>query len=294
MPTESRTDISSNKVPTRVTDGPRPGSSLFRTMVRPKWIAGLVFALAIAAGFAALGQWQLQRAIDSGTVVQRPTETAIPLSSAAKPNADLRTDMVGQLVTATGAFAPGDYQILTGRLNDGKAGDWVVARFTLATPDAAGRQVELAVARGWAPNKSRADQVIAHLSTQPAEQQTITGRLLPTEPPSAPAANLNPQTMSAMSTAALFNLWTGVDGADVFTGYVVQHGTPPAGLDAIYSPPPLEEATIDWLNVFYAAEWAIFAGFAVFLWYRVVRDAWEREQEDAEAAASAPPSVTGS
>jgi hypothetical protein len=28
-------------------------------------------------------------------------------------------------------------------------------------------------------------------------------------------------------------------------------------------------------------EWVIFAGFAVFLWYRLVRDVWEREQEEA-------------
>jgi hypothetical protein len=88
--------------------------------------------------------------------------------------------------------------------------------------------------------------------------------------------------MTDMSTAALFNLWHGVDHSDVYSGYVVEHGTPPAGLDAIYSPPPSEEVTIDWLNVFYAAEWAIFAGFAVFLWYRVVRDAWERENENVD------------
>jgi surfeit locus 1 family protein len=291
MPTESRTEISSNNTPaTATTDSPR-GSSLFRTMVRPKWIVALIFALAVAGGFAALGQWQLQRAIDSGTVVQRPTETAIPLRKAAQPNTDLRTDMIGQLVTATGSFAPNDYQLLTGRLNHAATGYWVVGRFTLSSTDAAGRQVELAVARGWAPNASAAERAIARLAAQPAAQQTITGRLLPTEPPEAPAATADPQTMRAMSTAALYNLWSDVDGTDVFTGYVVAHGTPPAGLDAIYSPPPLVEATVDWLNVFYAAEWAVFAGFAVFLWYRVARDAWEREQEDLVAAASAPPPV---
>lgn len=275
----------------------RQRTTLLRTMVRPKWLLALVFALAVAAGFAALGQWQLQRAIESGTVVQRPTETVIPLTKAAQPNTDVRTDMVGQLVTATGAFAPHDYQLLEGRLNNGATGYWVVARFTLADTDAAGRPVELAVARGWAPDKAAADRAVAKLTAEPATQETITGRLLPPEAPTAPAASENPQTMSAMSTAALYNLWTDVDGSDVYIGYVVQHGTPPAGLVKIYSPPPIEQATLDWLNVFYALEWAVFAGFAVFLWYRVVRDAWEREEEDAvaalaaEAAASAPPVV---
>jgi surfeit locus 1 family protein len=40
----------------------------------------------------------------------------------------------------------------------------------------------------------------------------------------------------------------------------------------------------NWLNVFYAIEWVVFAGFAVFLWFRLVRDAFEREHEEAEEA----------
>ena len=31
----------------------------------------------------------------------------------------------------------------------------------------------------------------------------------------------------------------------------------------------------------------VFAGFAIFLWYRLVRDAWEREQEEAAEASAA-------
>ena len=48
---------------------------------------------------------------------------------------------------------------------------------------------------------------------------------------------------------------------------------------------------MNWLNIFYAVEWAIFAGFAFYLWYRLARDAWEKEVEDLEdatAEASAP------
>ena len=44
---------------------------------------------------------------------------------------------------------------------------------------------------------------------------------------------------------------------------------------------------MNWLNVFYALEWVVFAGFAVFLWFRLVKDAVEREKDlAAEAAAS--------
>jgi len=37
--------------------------------------------------------------------------------------------------------------------------------------------------------------------------------------------------------------------------------------------------------VFYAIEWVVFAGFAFFLWYRLVKDARQREIEEAAAAA---------
>jgi hypothetical protein len=46
------------------------------------------------------------------------------------------------------------------------------------------------------------------------------------------------------------------------------------------------DAEINWLNVFYALEWTFFAGFAVFLWWRLVRDAQQREIEEAAANAA--------
>ena len=32
--------------------------------------------------------------------------------------------------------------------------------------------------------------------------------------------------------------------------------------------------------MFYAIEWTVFAGAAVYLWYRVVKDTWEKEEFD--------------
>ena len=63
----------------------------------------------------------------------------------------------------------------------------------------------------------------------------------------------------------------------VYNGYVVS-ATPPPGLETISAPPPDTSVELNWLNLFYAAEWVIFAGFAVFLWWRLVRDVWERER----------------
>jgi hypothetical protein len=57
---------------------------------------------------------------------------------------------------------------------------------------------------------------------------------------------------------------------------------------------PTNDVSLNWLNVFYAIEWALFAGFAVYLWYRLVKDAYEREEEDKLTAQSPAPKVPGS
>ncbi|MGN6203321.1 SURF1 family cytochrome oxidase biogenesis protein [Humibacter sp.] len=258
--------------------------SLGRTMVRPKWILALLLALAIAAAFAWLGQWQLARAVQSGHVVEHPTETVMPLNRIATVNSPPTDAGIGQLVRTRGSFAPDDYGMLAGRLNDGTAGYWVIARFTPSVVDAKGHTAQLGVARGWAPTVQKAKAAIARLEAQDPTTVTLVGRLLPSEAPEAPKENTDPFVMKDMSVAALVNLWHGIGNSDIYSSYVVEHGTPPAGLSSIYSPPPIEQATVDWLNIFYAAEWAIFAGFALFLWYRLVKDAWEKQREDDEAA----------
>jgi hypothetical protein len=68
-----------------------------------------------------------------------------------------------------------------------------------------------------------------------------------------------------------------------YGGYIVDN-VAPAGLAKIQSVRPTNDVSLNWLNVFYAIEWALFAGFAVYLWYRLVKDAWEREEEDRETA----------
>ena len=78
-------------------------------------------------------------------------------------------------------------------------------------------------------------------------------------------------------------MWADYDDRPVYFAYVTAT-EPVAGLEAIVSPPPEVTAELNWLNVFYAIEWVVFAGFAIFLWYRLVRDAVERERDEAEAA----------
>lgn len=95
----------------------------------------------------------------------------------------------------------------------------------------------------------------------------------------------DPDDLNRMSPAALLGRWSDVEGLDVYRPYLTSVQAPD-GLVDISSPAPMERSPINWLNIFYAAEWAIFAGFAFYLWYRLARDAWEREVEEFEDAAA--------
>ena len=112
---------------------------------------------------------------------------------------------------------------------------------------------------------------------------TVVGRFLPSEAPIAPDDDEDPLAMQSVAVAQLINVWADYDDRPVYFGYVTA-AEPVAGLEAISSPPPEESVELNWLNIFYAVEWAVFAGFAVFLWYRLVRDAVERERDEAAEA----------
>jgi cytochrome oxidase assembly protein ShyY1 len=259
-------------------------------MLRPRWVLALLLALGIAAAFALLGQWQLERAIVSGTVVERSTEAVLPLETGVKPGGAVNDSATGQKVSVAGHFVPGDEQLIEGRLNQGSTGYWVVSHFLTDAGSAS-----IPVARGFAVDKADARAAVRFLaapSEAGASSVTVTGRFLPSEAPMVPPDGADPHSMSAVSVAALINLWPDYTGP-VYAGYIVDAAAP-QGLDPIYSPAPSDDVALNWLNVFYAVEWAVFAGFAVFLWYRLVRDAVEREDEEtalqnADPATASPP-----
>ncbi|HXD61703.1 MAG TPA: SURF1 family cytochrome oxidase biogenesis protein [Lacisediminihabitans sp.] len=241
---------------------------------RPRWIAMLVLALVVAAGFAALSQWQLARAVATGTVVVRDTENAVPLDTVATPQSPVREVSNGQNVTVSGQWVPADYLVFSDRLNNGRKGYWVVGHLSADTKTGT---AGLPVALGWSPSENAAKDVATALSKQPAAPVTITGRYLPGEAPQD--TDFEHGALSSVAPATIVNLWKTVDPAGIYGGFVVIHSAVP-GLDRIDSPVPTSDVELNWLNIFYAVEWVVFAGFAFFLWYRLVKDAWEREVEE--------------
>jgi surfeit locus 1 family protein len=245
---------------------------MLRTALKLRWIAFLLLVMGAAAAFAWLGQWQLERAILSSQPVDTESEIIVPLQELQVPGVPVSEIAGGHMTEVTGYLSPDSYTLLTGRLNHGESGYWVVGR--MITPDGS-----LAVALGWSASEDAAVAVQEELSTQPvAEPALVTGRFMPTEAPTVPSPDLNPFTENTLSVASLVNLWPDFSGA-VYEGYLVAD-TAPAGLEVIESVPPMNEGSVNWLNIFYAVEWIVFAGFAFFIWWRLVKDAYERELEE--------------
>ncbi|MET1051665.1 MAG: SURF1 family cytochrome oxidase biogenesis protein [Mycetocola sp.] len=243
-------------------------------MLQPRWIAMLVLALLVSAAFAWLGQWQLERAVVSAETAESPTEDVVALAEVATPNEPLFDRVVGQLVEVDGSWVAGDFVVVTERVNLGQTGAWVVGH--LSTGDGG---------VGWAADVATATETAAALNADTdASVVSITGRLNASQAPEVPDGD-DPYEMTTMSVAALVNIWPGFDERPIYNGYIVSADAP-AGLTTIDAPAVERETTVNWLNIFYAIEWVVFAGFAIFLWYRLVRDSWEREQEEADARAA--------
>ena len=281
--------------PTAIEQEPRQvfPPTLREVMLRPRWLALLAFSLVVAGVLAWLGQWQLGRAVDTAPSEPGQTEVVRPLADVAQPGAYLPEPLVGQRVEASGRWIAPDFIVVASRYNDDVEGYWVTGQLRL---DGVATPTSIADAVGWTRDAASAERAAETLrgevESNPDAVVTVIGRLISDEGPGRPAAGVDPQTMTRMSPAMLLGRWHDTDGVSVYRPYIASQSAI-GPLDAIDSPAPDERSRVNWLNIFYAVEWAIFAGFALYLWYRLARDAWEKEVEDledaqAEAAASTP------
>jgi cytochrome oxidase assembly protein ShyY1 len=256
--------------------------TLREVLLRRQWLAVLALCLVVAGVFAWLGQWQLGRAIDTSPPPPGATEQVRPLSEVVEPGDYLPEPLVGQRVEVSGRWVPGDFLVVSSRFNDGAEGYWVTGQLRIAD---AGQPTSLAVAVGWTADRAQAQAAASALSEAAdslAADVDLTGRIISDEGPALPTGS-DPQEISRMSPPALLSQWHDVEDLEVYRPYLTS-AEPLGGLTAISSPAPAEGSNVNWLNIFYAAEWTVFAGFAFYFWYRLARDAWEKELEDLEDA----------
>lgn len=263
----------------------KPTLTLGAVMRRPRWIAALFATLIVAGGFAALAQWQLGSAIQEQALTAEESELPVKLVDLTEPGRPVSDMAAGQIVVVQGRWIPADFTVVANRVNQGEVGYWVVGHLVTAeTPSA-----HLAVALGWSATESQAQNVAQQLAAaQPSDlvEDQLLGRYMPTEKAQLPGATDPVDAITAMSIAQQANLWQPFQGG-VYGGFLVSHDNP-AGLERIDSVPPLPQDTINWLNLFYAIEWIVFAGFAFYFWYRIVKDAWLKELDaHAEGASDA-------
>ena len=250
----------------------------------PQWIAMLVLALIVAAVFAWLGKWQIERAIIQGAKDSYDTEVAVPLESITEPGKPMVLEAGGRRVTFDATLDRGSLIVVGNRSNEGVIGCWVTGRLV-------GNSGALAVALGWAPTLDECESVRESMSGMITIQalQPWVGRYSPAEGPNPPPGNtsgVDPTALNYMSVAALYNLWP-ESSSPVYAGYLIAEGlqsddspAPEGQLSEISSSPPITDASLNILNIFYALEWALFAAGAVFLWWRLLRDDFERRTED--------------
>jgi cytochrome oxidase assembly protein ShyY1 len=257
---------------------------VLKTALKPRWILGLVFAIALSGVFVLLSQWQFGRSTQVEVPVSTGTEDVRPLTSTLQPGTFFPGSVADQMVSAKGSYDPRKQVLVPGRLNNGTTGYWVVS--ALAVQDApllsgagASPQTWIPVARGWVADPSE-------VTPPPSGIVELTGRLLPSEAP-LPNTDAGPGRATAVSVAELINIWD----VSSYPGFVsatvekvgnndVSAAAVPGDLKPlrIGAQPPGQQ--VNWLNLFYSVEWVVFAGFALFIWWRLVKDDYRRSLED--------------
>ncbi|WP_432493949.1 SURF1 family protein [Kineococcus gypseus] len=230
--------------------------------------------LAVAA-CVVLGAWQWSR---GNVVVGEPpaTQPVVPVqqvvsaAAAGGPGAVLAADEVGRRVRVQGSFDPAVDLLVPGRPLDGADGAWVLGVVLLA--DGTG----VPVVRGWVPEGEPAPP-------PPAGPVDLAGVVqAPEASDVAPSTSaLPPGSARVVSAADLVNR-VQYPVANAFVTATEPAAEPaaaePAAGGAVrlrpVPPPEPGEATrrLDWRNIAYAAQWWVFAVFALVLWRRALRD----------------------
>jgi cytochrome oxidase assembly protein ShyY1 len=240
--------------------------TVLRTALRPKWLGLFAVMVGLVVAFVELGAWQLDvaRSRSAADAVERSAAQApSPLQDVLRPHQPFRSDLSVRRVTVDGAYADG--QVLVGdRRLDGRTGWWVVA--PLRTEGGT-----IGVLRGFVTDPNAAPP-------PPSGEVHLAGALAPGESP-AERTDLPPGRLGAVDLSVLVQQWPGdLDNAFVFATAESGAGIPTdLGLTRVPPPPPVPEG-LTWRNAAYALQWWLFAAFAVFMWFKMVRDAHLTEE----------------
>ena len=236
--------------------------------MKPRWLGLFAIVVAVMVGFGTLGLWQLNVARDKGRAEQVRIAPMLPVADVTAvltPHGSFPHDGTGRRVTATGRYDGSGQVLVTPRLLRGERGYWVVTPLVVASTGA-----RIAVVRGFVTDPAQA------VAPESATAVTVSGTLAPGESPadSDAAASLPDGQLGALDLSLLVNRWPGtVYNAFVFANSEQPDVTSMAGSAVERVPTPgVVGGGLAWRNAAYALQWWVFALFAAYMWWRMVRD----------------------
>ncbi|MGW1844316.1 SURF1 family protein [Streptomyces sp. NPDC001966] len=283
---------------------------MYRFLLTPRWWGINLFVVLAIPFCVFMGTWQLGRFEDRVQTHDAAEKQPAPGTRPAKPIDELLpVDKVtsGRPATATGRYA--DQFLVPGRELDDKSGFYVLNMLRTDNGKA------LPVVRGWLPGKPGSTAVPA----APTGEVTVTGDLQASENAGTAgvdtAGGLPEGQLGMISAASLINLvpydvydaWvtlqdTGAGtGSSTGTGSGSGSGSGDKAAGALRPVPAVaaQGTGLDlkaFQNLGYTGEWFVFAGFVLFMWFRLIRREAEAardlqlglvEQEEAEDEAEA-------
>ncbi|MFF1410374.1 SURF1 family cytochrome oxidase biogenesis protein [Streptomyces sp. NPDC058289] len=248
-----------------------------RSLRTPRWWGIHLFTVLAVPFCLFMGSWQLDRFSARVEADQeyrryqdaRARQTAGPLEGMLPVSAGT----VGRLADASGRYDPAGQFLVPERRLDGKDGFYVLT--VLRTDE--GQAVP--VVRGWLPGEAGTVPVPA----PPGGRVTVTGALQASEHQrtrGVRAGGLPPGQLGIISAAALVNVLP----YEVYDAWLTVPD-PPGPLRAV---PPVVPAGAGldfkaFQNLGYTGEWFVFAGFVVFMWFKL-----RRREREAPVAVPAP------
>ncbi|MHB9860133.1 SURF1 family protein [Streptomyces sp. YIM S03343] len=255
---------------------------MYRFLLTPRWWGINVFTLLAIPFCIFMGSWQLSRFEDR---VQEHRDQTRQIESASHEAAKPLTELLpvtkatsGKRTTVTGRY--GKQLLVPDRELDDRRGFYVLTLLRIDASSGSGADSGKAVpvVRGWLPGSPDP----AKAPAAPTGEVTVTGTLQASETPGdngvSARSGLPAGQTAAISSASLVNLvpyrlydaWITLDKGD--SGMKAVPATAPAGSG-------LDLKAFQ--NLGYTGEWFVFAGFVVFMWFRLMR----REVEFARDAA---------
>jgi surfeit locus 1 family protein len=226
-----------------------------RPYLTPRMLGLHLLALVLVAGMGAAALWQYRSYTDqqADEVARVANARPVPLDTLLRPDQGFTAAAHARPVVVQGVY--GERQVLVGA---GGSRPWLVAPLVTDTGSA------ILVVRGLAaPGAQQA------APPPPRGRVRLVGSLQPSQGLGGPDTDLTDDRVPTLSTAALISEFP----TDLYSGFVVlTRQSPPSHLPTVEPPLPQISATAGLRNLMYTLQWWVFAGFVVFMWWRIVRD----------------------